>query len=107
MVVGSEGRGEEECEGDTNTAQCFLSEKLHQGSISSDLTFKQCQLLCFKSKLTCGGGSHIWRLTSLLFLMLQREILRVSIWPLRPGWLMMFISSMFPFEIQKEGAYGG
>ena len=72
-VVGSEARGKEECEGDTNTAQCFLSEKLHQGSYSSDLTFKQCQLLCSKSKLTCGGGSHALSLMSLQLLMLQKN----------------------------------
>lgn len=72
-VVGSKARGKEECEGDTNTAQCFLSEKLHQGSGSSDLTSKQCQLLCSKSKLTCGGGSHVLSLMSLQLLMLQKK----------------------------------
>lgn len=72
-VVGSKARAKEECEEDTNTAQCLLSEKLHQGSDSSDLTFKQCQLRCSKSKLTCGGGSHVSSLMSLQLVMLQRN----------------------------------
>lgn len=72
-VVGSKARAKKECEEDTNTAQCLLSQKLHQGSDSSDLTFKQCQLRCSKSKLTCGGGSHILSLMSLQLLMLQRN----------------------------------
>lgn len=72
-VVGSKARGKEECEGDTNTAQCFLSQKLHQGSDSSDLTFKQCQLPCSKSKLTCGGSSHAVSVLSLQLLMLKNK----------------------------------